>query len=98
MHCIMQGRLIAGGKDTKEGQQIVFFSALDPLGDELDQEYQDSPKPRKVQYKSKWKVTQDAIFWINLRKAQDEGLTFWQTRSHAVILYDSVSDEAMRGW
>ena len=39
--------------------------------------------------KSKWKI-QDAIYWINLRKRQDNGLTFWQTWSHAVIFYDSV--------
>ena len=30
------------------------------------------------------------MYWINLRKAQDKGYTFWQTRSHAIIFYDSV--------
>ena len=25
-----------------------------------------------------------------LKKAQDEGLRFWQTRSHVIILYDSA--------
>ena len=29
--------MIAGGKGTKEGRQTVFFTALDPLGDELDE-------------------------------------------------------------
>ena len=28
--CTLQARLIAGGKDTKEGHQTVFFTALDP--------------------------------------------------------------------
>ena len=40
--------------------------------------------------KSKWKMTQDVMYWINSRKAEDKGLTFWQTRSRAFILYDSV--------
>ena len=30
------------------------------------------------------------IYWINPRSAQDKGLEFWQTRSIAVILHDSV--------
>ena len=33
-----------------------------------------------------WKVTQDAIYWISSRKAQDKRSTFWKTRSHAVVL------------
>ena len=39
---------------------------------------------------SKWTVTQDTINWINLEKAQDKGLLFWQTRSDAIIFYNSV--------
>ena len=41
VHSIMQARLIAGGNDTKEGRQTVFFSVVDPLGDEPDKEYQE---------------------------------------------------------
>ena len=33
---------------------------------------------------------QDATCWINLRKAQNKGWKFWQTRSNAIILYDPV--------
>ena len=65
LHSNMQAVLIAVGKDTKEGRQSVFFTALDPLSDEPDEEYEDSTKPRKVHYKNKWRVTQG----INLRKA-----------------------------
>ena len=93
MHSIMQAGLRAGAKDTKEGRQTVFFTALDPIGDELDEEYDDLSKPRKVHYQSKWTITQDAIYCVNLRYAQDKGLTFWQTRPRVIILYDSVPDE-----
>ena len=56
-----------------------------------EEEYQDVSKSRMVvQYKTKWKVFHDAIYWINLRKVQDEGFEFWQTRSNATILYVPV--------
>ena len=77
-------------KDTIEGRQIVFFTALDPMSDSQEEEYQDLSNPRKVHYKSKWKVFQDAICWITVGKAQDQELNIWQTRSYAIILYDSV--------
>ena len=44
------------------------------MSDEPEEEYQDVSKPRKVNNKSKWKNILDAIYWINLRKAQDKGL------------------------
>ena len=50
----------------------------------------DLSKPRKVHCKSKWKHTQDAVNWIHMAKAQEKGLTFWQTRSHAIFVHDSV--------
>ena len=43
-------------------------------------------KQRKVHYHSKWKTTQDAVYWVNLGRAQDKG--FWKTRSNAVIVYN----------
>ena len=55
---------IASGKDTKEGRQTVFFTALDPLRDDPDEEYQDLSTPRKVQYKSKWEGNQGALYWV----------------------------------
>ena len=86
-----QPGLIAGGKDAKkEVRQTVFFTALNPMNDEPEEEYQDLSKPRKVHFKSKWKIIQDAIYLINLKQAQDKGLQCWQTRSHAIFLHDSV--------
>ena len=55
-----------------------------------EEESYDVMKPRKFLYKTEWKVNQDAVFWINLKSAQDEGLAFWQTRSNATLLRDSV--------
>ena len=53
----------------------VFFTPLDPFGDDTEEEFNDDlSKPRKVHYKSEWKVSQDKVNWINLRKAQEKGL------------------------
>ena len=60
------------------------------MSDEPGEEYPDLSKLRKVHCKSKWKIIQEAICWINLSKAQEKGLKFWQTRSDAIIFYDSV--------
>ena len=35
-------------------------------------------------------TNQGAVHWINLARAQDKGLQFWQTRSHAIIVCISV--------
>ena len=59
---------------------------------------QDLSGPRKVDYKGKWEVTQDAICWINLRKAQDEGLHVWQNRSHDIIFTTRCFLTALKRW
>ena len=73
LHATIHSGLIAGGRDTKEGRQTVFFRAVNPFSNSQEEEYQDVSKPRKEHYKNKWKVIQDAKNWINLRKAQDKG-------------------------
>ena len=57
----------------------------------------DMSKPRKVHYKTEWKRTQDAVYCIHLAKAQDKGITFWQTESNVSIAYKSVSPDCIDG-
>ena len=40
-----------------------------------------------------WKHFQETVFWCNLKLAQQRGLQFYQTRSNAVILYDTLPAE-----
>ena len=47
-------------------------------------------KPRKVHHHTKLKNTLDAENKVNLTRAQDNGLRFWQTVSEAVIVYSFV--------
>ena len=45
---------------------------------------------RNPPYKNTWKHFQDTALWCNLKLAQQRGLQFYQTRSNAVILYDTL--------
>ena len=51
-----------------------------------------SPSREKYTVTASGKTRQDAVYWINLARAQDKGdyLQFWQTRSHARIVCSSV--------
>ena len=75
---ILKTRLIAGGRESKQGRQAIFFTPLNPFGDNPDEEQpsDDLSTPRKVHYHSKWKSRQDAVYWMNLVGAQDKGLQF----------------------
>ena len=50
---------------------------------------------RKVHDHSKVKSRQDAVYWINSARAQDKGLQFWQTRSHAMMVCSSLPAECI---
>ena len=79
---ILQSRLIAGGCESREGRQTVFFTPLDPFRDSPDEEKptDDLSIPRKVHHHSEWKTTQDAVYWVNLARAQDKELRFWHDK------------------
>ena len=65
------------------------------MNEPQEDEPYDVTKPRQVPYRTRWKVYQNAVCWINLRSAQDEGLAFWQTRSNAIILHNSVPADCL---
>ena len=53
----------------------------------------DLSKARIAPHKNTWKHFQDTVFWCNLKLAQQRVLQFYQTRSNAVILYDTPPAE-----
>ena len=65
---ILRSGLTAGGKESKEGRQIVFSTPFNPFGDNPDEEEfsDDSSKRRKAHNHSRWKPRQDAVYRINL--------------------------------
>ena len=47
--------------------------------------------PRRARYvHSAWKSHKDAVFWVDIDLAIREGLTFYQTRSNAIILQGTL--------
>ena len=81
LHFFTNSELIARGQNSSRNRQTVFFAALNPMHtDHQDPIDLDLTKPRLASYKQEWKVHQD----------QRKGLKFYQTRSNAVILYDTL--------
>ena len=37
-----------------------------------------------------WKKHQNTVYWVDINLAIEKGLTFYQTRSNAIILYETL--------
>ena len=91
LHSIINNGLIPGGHNSSR-RQTVFFLLIDPR----DKGHQDPEKidlciPRRAQYlHNAWKKHQDAVFWVDIDLAIRKGLTFYETRSNAIILQGSL--------
>ena len=84
LHSIINKGLIPGGQNSS--------LPIDPR----DKGHQDPAQidftvPRRAQYlHSAWKKHQDAVFWVDINLAIRKGLTFYQTRSNAIILQGTL--------
>ena len=62
----------------------------------MDQEHKDPNNidleaPRLAWYKQKmWTRHQDTVYWVHIKLAQQKGFNFYQTRSNAIILYNTL--------
>ena len=83
--------MVPGGENLSR-RQTVFFLPVDPRDEShRDPEYIDFSVPRLARYMhSAWKRHQDAVFWVDIDLAIKEGLTFYQTRSNAIILQGTL--------
>ena len=83
--------MIPGGQDLSR-RQTVFFLPVDPRDEShKDPEQIDFSVPRRARYvHSAWKRHQDAVIWVDIDLAIREGLTFYQTRSNAIILQGTL--------
>ena len=73
-------------------RQTVFFMPVDPMDKEHKDPYEiDLEAPRLAWYKQKtWKRHQDTVYSVDIKLAQQKGLKFYQTRSNAIILHDTL--------
>ena len=91
LHSIINNGLIPGGQDLSR-RQTVFFLPTDPRDEShKDPEHIDFSVPRLARYvHSARRRHQDAVFWVDIDLAIREGLTFYQTRSTAIILQGTL--------
>ena len=90
-HSITNSRLIQGVQKLSRERQTVFFTAVNPMNkDHRDPQELDLTTPRLASYKQKWKRHQDTVYWVCIQLAQRTGLKFYQTRSNAIILCDTL--------
>ena len=91
LHSVINNELIPGGQNSIR-RQTVFLLPIDPRDKEpKDPEKIDLNVPRRAQYlHNAWKKHQDAVFWVDINLAIKEGLTFYQTRSNAIILQGTL--------
>ena len=68
------------------------FLPVDPRDKEhKDPEEVDLTQPRRAQnVHDAWEKHQDAVFWVDINLAIRKGLIFYQTRSNAIILQESL--------
>ena len=76
----------------KRDRQSVFFTVVNPMyaSQHLEEVQCDLGKPRITVYKNTWKFHQHTEYRCNLRLAQRRGLQFYQTRSHAMALFNTL--------
>ena len=57
--------------------------------------HDDHAIPQKASYVTRWKRKQDAVYWVRLQRAQDQGLEFWQTKSFAIMTYTTIPGDCI---
>ena len=91
LHSIINSGLILGDQNLSN-RQTVFFLLVDPRDkSHKDPDTIDLSVPRHAQHLHKaWKRHQDAVYWVDINLAMNKGLTFYQTRSNAIILHGTL--------
>ena len=91
LHSIINSGLIPGGQNLSK-RQTVFFLLVDPMDkNHKDPDTVDLGAPRLARYMHKaWKKHQNSVYWVDIKLAQKKELKFYQTRSNAIILYNTL--------
>ena len=91
LHSIISSRLIPGGQSLNN-RQTVFFLPVDPRDTNYkDLDMIDLNAPRHAQFMHKaWKKHQNTVYLVDINLALKTGLQFFQTRSNAIILHETL--------
>ena len=93
LHSIINNGLIDLEVKIQAGDKQCSFCLLiqETKNIKILPEHIDFSVPRRAQYvHSAWKKHQDAVFWVDIDLAIRKGLTFYQTRSNAIILQGTL--------
>ena len=84
---ILESGIISGGKEEDKARQAVFPTPLNLFGRDPEEEmpHFDYTVLQKVPYQTRWSRNPNAENWVRLKKAKDQGLQFWQTKSFAIM-------------
>ena len=86
LHSIINSGLILGGQKLNN-RQTVFFLLVDPM----DKNHKDLDTIDLLEPRHKaWKRHQNAVYWVDINLALRKGLKFYQTRSNAIILHETL--------
>ena len=91
LHSIVISGLILGGPNLSN-RQTIFFLPVDPMDkNHKDPDKIDLEAPRLVLCVRKaWKKHQNTVYWFDINLAQKKELKFYQTRSNAIILHETL--------
>ena len=90
-HSIINSGLIPEGQNLNN-RQTIFFLPVNPMDkNHRDPDTIDLNAPRHAQYLHKaWKRHQNTVYWVDINLALKKGLKFFQTRSNAIILHETL--------
>ena len=86
-----QFRIDTGRSKFEQKTDSILSACVNPMDTEhKDPEKIDLEALRLARYMHiAWKKHQNTVYWVDLKLAQKKGLKFNQTRSNAIILYNT---------
>ena len=87
----MNSGLIRGEQNLSK-RQTVFFTSVDPMNKE-HRDPNDIDWKHRVLHGASGKTSkkhQNTVYWVDIKVAQKKGFKFYQTRSNAIIFYDTL--------
>ena len=90
-HSIIRSGLIPGGRSSRKGTGKLFFTTVNPMDDDQSME-----KPMRLgqaedrSIQNTWRPHPNTMYWCTIKLAQKRGFQFYQKRSHAIVLYNTL--------
>ena len=92
LYSVIRNGLIPGETRLKRGRHAVLFTTVNPMEDENglggDSMPLDEAEDRSIPELGN--AFKNTVLWCNLKLAQESALQFYQTRSHAIVLYNTL--------